>query len=265
MDLKKICSQQQHYTRSRYYLGFADLYIARDNLETAGYDTEFLSDEDIQYIADLTKNKLELKYDEEELKGDEGTEIMFDFLCDVLHDTMGDITDSQSETIIVQTDDITMISYGDTVEEAGLNANDFLYVIKSDSFFQDIQEDVKGLSESQVQILDSEIRVLNKKVFVSKEEVEQFLKRFTDKYINVQGIIYKDELNPEVGNTNLRKIQRGEDVPQIETETKVQEFAKDFYVFGKDVEGKEVYIKVSERIGEKPFVFDLIRKQASGI
>lgn len=286
MDLKKICSQPQHYTRSRYYLGFADLYIARDDLETAGYDTEFLSDEDLQYIADLTKARLEVMYNEDDLQGDDGIEIMFDVLCDVLQDTMRDITDSASETVILQTDDITMISYGDTIEEANLNANDFLYVIQSDSFFRDIQEDANELSDSSVQILDSVIRVLNKNVFVSKEEVEQFLKRFTDKYFNVQSIIYKDELNLGLSKTNKKKMRSCDYIPQIQTEKfdkesvmtptilglkaddyiegpvetrdknkEVQELAKDFYVFGKDVNGEKVYIKISEGVGEKPFVF----------
>lgn len=105
MDLKKICGQQ-HYTRSLYYLNFADLYIAREDLESAGYDTEFLSDEDIQYMADLTKERLETMYDEEDLQGDDKFDIMFDALYDVLHDTMENIIDSTNETVILQTDDI---------------------------------------------------------------------------------------------------------------------------------------------------------------
>lgn len=291
MDLKKICSQQ-HYTRSLYYLNFADLYIAREDLESAGYDTEFLSDEDIQYIADLTKERLETMYDEEDLQGDDKFDIMFDALYDVLHDTMKNISDSINETVILQTDDITMISYGDTVDEANLNANNFLNAIKTDSFFHDIQEEAKELEESQIKILDSVIRVVDKKVYVSKEDVEQFLKRFTDKYFSVQSIIYKDELNLELSETNKRKMESGDYVPQIQTEKfdkestmtptilgleaddyvegpvesldknkRVQELAKDFYVFGKDVNGESVYIKISEGIGDKPFVFSFHETQ----
>lgn len=286
MNLKNLSSSEEHFTDSRFYIGLAEQYIVRDDVESAGYDSELFSDEDMQYLADTVKKRLLLDFREEDLIGDEGTEIVLAVLYDVLHELLKEITDSTDETIILQNDCITLVSFGDTLEEADLNATLFLDAIKSDSFFQDIQTDVKGLDASEIKILDSVIRVQNNKVYVSKEEVEQFLKRFTDKYIQVHCLVYKDELNLKPSKRSKEKLRHNTYTPKIQTEQydketvmtptilgltsedyvegpelstdirkEVQALASDFYVFGKYIEGKEVYIKISEGVGDTPFVF----------
>ena len=95
MDLKELNNSKKHYTRSRYYLGLADQYIVREDIESAGYDSELFSDEDMQYLADTIRERLLQNYKEEELIGDEGTEIVLDELYNVLNILVKEITDEQ--------------------------------------------------------------------------------------------------------------------------------------------------------------------------
>ena len=89
---------------------------------------------------------------------------------------------------------------------------------------------------------------------VEKKEVEAFLRQFHEK-LDVFSIIYRDdrgknletlaqlEITPKYRETVIKQIQSEDysEGPIVDTLHKVG----DLWVFGKDVKGKEVYIKIS--------------------
>lgn len=279
MNLKKIFED-------RFYIGFANQCITRDDIETAGYDSEYLMDEDMIYLASKLKDRLMLLFEESEMEGISGREKMLSVFDDVLGDEMEKIVDSESETIVITKDDLHIISFGENEIEAQRNLACFIGAIKKDVFFSKIKNDIVGIDISKEKIVDSIFRIIDDEKCVSQEEVEQFLIRFANKYVKVKCLIYKDELPIVESNTNNRKKEKGTFLPQVDVENydkknvmtpvilslesqdyvsgpnvskdtrkNIQDLAKDFYVFGKEINGDEIYIKISEGTTNVPFVF----------
>ena len=94
------------------------------------------------------------------------------------------------------------------------------------------------------------LRKIAQKMIKTKQEVEQFLNQFNIKF-DVWGIFY---LNRDKNNEALKALgftakARDEIVRQLKSDDYVETLQADFFnemwVFGRDVDGSELYIKIA--------------------
>lgn len=94
------------------------------------------------------------------------------------------------------------------------------------------------------------LRKIAQKMIKTKQEVEQFLNQFNIKF-DVWGIFYlnRDKNNEALKALGITAKARDEIVRQLKSDDYVETLQADFFnemwVFGRDVEGSELYIKIA--------------------
>jgi hypothetical protein len=94
------------------------------------------------------------------------------------------------------------------------------------------------------------LRKIAQKMIKTKQEVEQFLNQFNIKF-DVWGIFYlnRDKNNEALKALGITAKARDEIVRQLKSydyvETLQADFFNEMWVFGRDVDGSELYIKIA--------------------
>jgi hypothetical protein len=94
------------------------------------------------------------------------------------------------------------------------------------------------------------LRKIAQKMIKTKQEVEQFLNQFNIKF-DVWGIFYlnRDKNNEALKALGITAKARDEIVHQLKSDDYVETLQADFFnemwVFGRDVDGSELYIKIA--------------------
>lgn len=94
------------------------------------------------------------------------------------------------------------------------------------------------------------LRKIAQKMIKTKQEVEQFLNQFNIKF-DVWGIFYlnRDKNNDALKALGITAKARDEIVRQLKSDDYVETLQADFFnemwVFGRDVDGSELYIKIA--------------------
>jgi hypothetical protein len=94
------------------------------------------------------------------------------------------------------------------------------------------------------------LRKIAQKMIKTKQEVEQFLNQFNIKF-DVWGIFYlnRDKNNEALKALGITAKARDEIVRQLKSDDYVETLQADFFnemwVFGRDVDGSELYIKIA--------------------